>query len=830
MAAIGDTAGAARGGLLCVTGGSGFIGSWLVRRLLDRGYTVHATVKNLQDEGETKHLLGMDGADTRLRLFQMDLLDPASIQAAVEGARGVFHVAQPLHAELMICCVLDCSQKELLEPAVKGTLSVLRAAKDSGVSRVVLMSSQAAMIPNPNWPADKVIDEDSWSDVELFKKLEFWYGVSKTMAETAAWEFAAKEGLQLVVLNPGMVLGPMLTPTVNVSLHLLLQVLEGKRIDLDDVYMGCVDVRDVAHSLMVLYENPSARGRHLCMESVDRMIDFTNKVADLYPELPVQRIQEDKQDWVVRAKDPSKKLINLGDSDGGGIGRDGEGSGLRIKELFPVRKKAFIQLLKATSNVIATTVTGLSIFAATIPLSWKNVKPLATGEKALLISLPFIFVPLAMMVVGWTHVAEYQYNLLPFAAGLVLSVACSVLLLVWSVLFKYPKILARMRIYNKLGKAATEREESDSNIQPVHEPVTSSVIIVILSNIALSFVRKLPPPFDANVVNSVSKVIIEFMVLPIDSDSDDRKRRRGCYTEKMFPIRNKALVHASKAVSNTCISTVTAVNIFAASVPHLCEKEFKHLTTRMKSLLLALPFIFLPIGVVTVCFTHAAEHQRNLLSAAKVMVVCEFIYSLGLLTAITVIFEILPEDVTWAFLVIVLMTIRRFICKNAQTRKLLQVLSLLALAPLVVKDLRGKVAWVTTVIVVVTIWSFACEGTQDKKLPHEVSSKWLWAAKALPSVPQDADTASLLHLSEIEATATASAEKEGAVAAAKAEAEAAAARAKAEVAAAKAKTEAKAGVEATASLPLPASIGMPPLPEGSRDVILDIDQISELDK
>jgi nucleoside-diphosphate-sugar epimerase len=73
-----------------------------------------------------------------------------------------------LHAEPRICCY----QKELLEPAVKGTLSVLRAAKDSGVGRVVLMSSQVAIAPNPNWPADKIIDEDSWADVEHFKKLE----------------------------------------------------------------------------------------------------------------------------------------------------------------------------------------------------------------------------------------------------------------------------------------------------------------------------------------------------------------------------------------------------------------------------------------------------------------------------------------------------------------------------------------------------------------------------------------------------------------------------------------------------------------------------------
>ncbi|KAF8699773.1 hypothetical protein HU200_034652 [Digitaria exilis] len=233
------------GGLVCVIGGSGFIGSWLVRRLLDRGYSVHAT-------------------------------------------------------------------KELLEPAVKGTLNVLRAAKDSGIGRVVLMSSKAAMVPNPDWPADKVIDDDSWADIEILKKRQLWYNVSKTLAEKAAWDFCAREeGLQLVVINPGMVLGPFLTPSVNASLHWLLQLVQGQKMDMD-LYMGCVDVRDVVDSLIVLYESPSAQGRHLCMESVERLVDFTNHVADLFPELPVQRIKEDKQGWVVRAKDPSKKLIDLG--------------------------------------------------------------------------------------------------------------------------------------------------------------------------------------------------------------------------------------------------------------------------------------------------------------------------------------------------------------------------------------------------------------------------------------------------------------------------------------------------------------------------------------
>ncbi|KAF0923627.1 hypothetical protein E2562_006610 [Oryza meyeriana var. granulata] len=197
----------------------------------------------------------------------MDLLDPASVTPAVDGAQG----------------------GELLQPAVSGTLNVLRAAKDCGVARVVMVSSQTAMVPIPEWPAGKVIDDDCWADVELLKKKQFWYNVSKTLAEKAAWDFAAKEGLQLVVLNPGLVLGPMLTPSPTGSLGLLLQILRGQRVDMNDFYVGCVDVRDVAQSLIVLYENPSAQGRHLCIESIERLVDFHDKLAELYPEFPIYR-------------------------------------------------------------------------------------------------------------------------------------------------------------------------------------------------------------------------------------------------------------------------------------------------------------------------------------------------------------------------------------------------------------------------------------------------------------------------------------------------------------------------------------------------------------
>ncbi|KAK6143941.1 hypothetical protein DH2020_024289 [Rehmannia glutinosa] len=271
------------GEVVCVTGGSGFIGSWIVHFLLRRGYTVHATVKNLGDEKETKHLEAMEGADSRLRLFQMDLLRYDSIAAAVSGAAGVIHVASP--------CVVDevhDPQRELLDPAVRGTINVLTAAKELGVRRVVVTSSISAMVAGPNCMADAVMNEDCWADEEYCKHNGLWYPLSKILAEKAAWEFAEKNGLDIVVVNPGTVMGTIIPPAINASMLLTLRLLQGTEVS-ENFFMGYVHVKDVALAHVLVHENTAATGRHLCVESLSRYDDFAAKIAELYPEYKVPR-------------------------------------------------------------------------------------------------------------------------------------------------------------------------------------------------------------------------------------------------------------------------------------------------------------------------------------------------------------------------------------------------------------------------------------------------------------------------------------------------------------------------------------------------------------
>uniref|UniRef100_A0A453SJK3 NAD-dependent epimerase/dehydratase domain-containing protein n=1 Tax=Aegilops tauschii subsp. strangulata TaxID=200361 RepID=A0A453SJK3_AEGTS len=150
---------ASRTKTVCVTGAGGFVGSWLVKRLLSTGeYTVHVTVRDLGDR-KTGHLRALEGAGERLRLFKADVLDYASVAYAVSGCGGVFHVASSVPADKP-----QNPEVEVLAPAVRGSQNVLKACHQAKVGRVVVVSSAAAVAMNPGFPRDAVLDEDAWSD------------------------------------------------------------------------------------------------------------------------------------------------------------------------------------------------------------------------------------------------------------------------------------------------------------------------------------------------------------------------------------------------------------------------------------------------------------------------------------------------------------------------------------------------------------------------------------------------------------------------------------------------------------------------------------------
>ncbi|CAN1750946.1 Phenylacetaldehyde reductase [Linum perenne] len=264
------------GKTVCVTGASGYIASWIVKLLLSSGYTVKASVRDPNDPKKTEHLRSLEGASDRLVLFKANLLEEGSFDSGVEGCVAVFHTASPFYHD-----VKD-PQLELIDPAVKGTLNVLSScAKTPSIKRVVLTSSIAAVAYNGKPRTPEVVLDETW-----FSNPDLWYVVSKTLAEEAAWKFAKEKGMDLVSINPAMVIGPLLQPTLNTSAAAVLSIMKVAGAQtFPNTTFGWVHVKDVAEAHIKAFEIPSANGRYCMVETVAHYSEVVNTLKGLYPDV-----------------------------------------------------------------------------------------------------------------------------------------------------------------------------------------------------------------------------------------------------------------------------------------------------------------------------------------------------------------------------------------------------------------------------------------------------------------------------------------------------------------------------------------------------------------
>jgi len=232
-------------GLVAVTGASGYLGSWCVKYLVKNGYQARGTVRSLKNPAKVQHLMDMKEP---VQLFEADLLKEGSFDTCFKGCAAVLHVASPFQLNV------DNPQKDLVDPAVKGTLNVLEACKREGVKRVVLTSSCAAItcqtaMDNPEEFKDKVWTEKDWNEKSTLEKGA--YRLSKYLAEKSAWDFCEKNGITLTTICPNFIVGPPLSTRLDsVSVKLFLLFLKGAFIEegLSNAAFGCVDVRTVAEA------------------------------------------------------------------------------------------------------------------------------------------------------------------------------------------------------------------------------------------------------------------------------------------------------------------------------------------------------------------------------------------------------------------------------------------------------------------------------------------------------------------------------------------------------------------------------------------------------
>ncbi|CAN6229683.1 unnamed protein product [Urochloa humidicola] len=274
----------------CVTGGNGYIASALIKMLLEKGYAVKTTVRNPDDMAKNSRLKDLQALGP-LEVFHADLEEEGSFDKAIAGCHYAFLVAAPVNFHS------KNPEKELIEPAVRGTLNVMQSCAKAGtVKRVVLTSSVAAVCNRPLEGAGHVLDEDSWSDVDYLitnKPGPWGYPVSKVLLEKEASRFAEEHGMSLVTVLPVVTVG---SAPIRQRVPASLSLLSGNEADfavLDGIERGTgcipmVHIDDLCRAELFVAEDDTAAGRYICCALNTTVAELARFLADRYPQYGVK--------------------------------------------------------------------------------------------------------------------------------------------------------------------------------------------------------------------------------------------------------------------------------------------------------------------------------------------------------------------------------------------------------------------------------------------------------------------------------------------------------------------------------------------------------------
>ncbi|KAM1406099.1 hypothetical protein ACFXTH_000801 [Malus domestica] len=284
---------------VCVIGGAGYIGSWLVKQLLEKGYTVHATLRNLDDMSKVSLLKSLPDADARLVLFEADIYNPIEFEHAIEGCEFVFHVATPLqHTE-------NSQYKNITEAAIAGAKSIAECCLKSGtVKRLIYTASVVAASPlkEDGSGFGNLVDETCWTPLSLsfagtngYRKA---YVDSKTLAEREILSYGNQKngGLEVVTLACGLVGGDALLPFTSSSVAVFISQLTNSATEyqllrfLEELVgkIPIVHIDDVCDAHIFCMEKPSISGRFLCASSYVSSAEIATYYQQNYPKFQVK--------------------------------------------------------------------------------------------------------------------------------------------------------------------------------------------------------------------------------------------------------------------------------------------------------------------------------------------------------------------------------------------------------------------------------------------------------------------------------------------------------------------------------------------------------------
>lgn len=277
---------------ILLTGGTGYLGAWVAKYLLEKGYTLRLALRDKSETGKYDFLQKIaDQSEGTLELWEADLLEANSYHKAAEGSDAIIHMASPFTLRF------DDAEKELIKPALEGTRNVLAAANASSTVKKVVLTSSVAAVHGDNIDQKEkgieALDESHFNESSSVDHQPYSY--SKVLAEKEAWKMAeAQSKWKLVVINPSFVMGPSLSKhSSSESLAFMQDLLSGKyRMGAPDLMFGYVDVRDVAQAHLLALEKADALGRHILAERTASVLDLVellkNKYGDRY-KLPLMK-------------------------------------------------------------------------------------------------------------------------------------------------------------------------------------------------------------------------------------------------------------------------------------------------------------------------------------------------------------------------------------------------------------------------------------------------------------------------------------------------------------------------------------------------------------
>ena len=260
-----------------LTGISGFIAKHVAVKLLNAGFALRGSLRNLDRVDEVRAALAAHADLTHLSFVALDLNHDDGWVEAMKGVTALVHTASPFPIEQ------PKNADDLIRPAVDGTLRAIAAAQAAGVMRVVLTSSTVALTD----PLHRgMMDETTWCDANAAQTSA--YAKSKTLAETAAWKFAAQHAMQLTTINPGFVMGPPLDANFGSSISVIARLLRGKDPMLPNIGFAVVDVRDVAEAHLRALQTPNSAGKRFpCVAGTLTLPEMGKVLRKAYPNRPI---------------------------------------------------------------------------------------------------------------------------------------------------------------------------------------------------------------------------------------------------------------------------------------------------------------------------------------------------------------------------------------------------------------------------------------------------------------------------------------------------------------------------------------------------------------